>query len=392
MTTTAKKKIFISDVHMGDVRSIEGEHGEYPYGRFRENIAILADFLEELLESPEVPEVVILGDLFDTWVIPTGDTPLIDFKAICNNDYNKRVITALQQLAAQDILTYVPGNHDMIMSTAEQNETQKFINDTFKHINYEHGGVYLRGTLAAEHGHRYALCNAPDPWTSESSSLPIGYFISRLEAYKVSKTGEKQDFRNIFNKFFANIMSDIFDPNTINNLFHGLLISTAQDAGLNRTARINMDGLPGLQFQDNTVDEIGKRYKNFLENWRREQQDIHLDTAAFGEIGALDRAAFRLYFKPDLGQNIVIFGHTHKAEMWVDIGKGKKTLLPTFLKNHLNRKCRSIYVNCGTWVDRQPCTYVETEENAAEGRHYVRLLAYPGHKLLRERFVELLSC
>ncbi len=114
MTTPATKKIFISDIHMGDARSFAGPH---PYGWCRSNIPHLADFLTEQLNAPDVAEVVILGDLFDLWVIPSDEDPLNSFQAICDNPANSRVMDALRQLAQRGILTYVPGNHDMTLST-----------------------------------------------------------------------------------------------------------------------------------------------------------------------------------------------------------------------------------------------------------------------------------
>ena len=57
----------------------------FPYVWFNENITSLAEFLNKQLESPEVEEVVILGDLFDRWIIPTDEDPLTDFQAIYNN-------------------------------------------------------------------------------------------------------------------------------------------------------------------------------------------------------------------------------------------------------------------------------------------------------------------
>ncbi len=87
-------------------------------------------------------------------------------------------------------------------------------------------------------------------------------------------------------------------------------------------------------------------------------------------------------------QNIVIFGHTHTADL-------KKSYIleeaPAVSNIHLDLPCRSIYVNSGTWVDSAPyCTYVETREDAAAGRHNVRLLSYsPSRTLLQEGFVKL---
>ena len=84
------------------------------------NISYLLNFLNDLLQSQDVAEVVILGDLFDRWVIPADQDPLISFQEIFAK--NSEVITALQQLAEKVILTYVPGNHDMSLPIEKQAE------------------------------------------------------------------------------------------------------------------------------------------------------------------------------------------------------------------------------------------------------------------------------
>jgi UDP-2,3-diacylglucosamine pyrophosphatase LpxH len=55
------KRIFISDIHLGDEESMTAPH---PYGWFKENIPLLAQFLEKQRTAVDVKEVVILGDLF----------------------------------------------------------------------------------------------------------------------------------------------------------------------------------------------------------------------------------------------------------------------------------------------------------------------------------------
>jgi len=81
---------------------------------------------------------------------------------------------------------------------------------------------------------------------------------------------------------------------------------------------------------------------------------------------------------PDI--NIAIFGHTHVYEM-----------RDFSLNSPLDREHPStaIYVNSGTWIDSKPCTYVETEVDDENLRHYVRLKSYPGNILLQEGFVAL---
>jgi hypothetical protein len=65
------KKVFISDLHMGDERALHGTDTRYPYGWLRANIPPVGQFLRAQLESQDVEEVVVLGDLFDGWVIPS---------------------------------------------------------------------------------------------------------------------------------------------------------------------------------------------------------------------------------------------------------------------------------------------------------------------------------
>jgi hypothetical protein len=380
MTTAGTKKIFISDIHMGDARSFAKTH---PYGWFRSNIPNLANFLTEQLSAPEVAEVVILGDLFDEWVIPTDQAPLTSFQAICDNRANSRVIDALRQLAARGTLTYVPGNHDMTLSTTDVAGTQKFMETVFPGIRYSSdpnlpNGVYRSGKLVAEHGNRYTLFNASDTWTHPPSFLPLGYFISRLVAYKVSTTGTDEDFHDILRRFVMELKDSL---NFVKDLFDAV----AQDAGLNKADPINMNGIAGFP---GTVGAIGSLYEQLIEDWKKERQDIDWKIALIGDVGDLYPAAVHVYFSLfGSGQDIAIFGHTHTADL------RKSYILeaaPAVQNIHLDLPCRSIYANCGTWVDSAPhCTYVESQEDAAAGRHYVRVLNYPSKTLLQEGFVKL---
>jgi UDP-2,3-diacylglucosamine pyrophosphatase LpxH len=381
MTTAGAKKIFISDIHLGDARSFGGAH---PYGWCRSNIPHLADFLSEQVSAPEAPEVVILGDLFDEWVIPTDLDPLDSFQAICDDSDNLPVINALRLLAAGGRLTYVPGNHDMTLSIADPAGTHQFMKTAFPgiHNGSDPGladGVYRSGKLAAEHGNRYTLFNASDTWTNPPSLLPIGYFISRLVAYKVSRTGTAEDFHDILRKFIMKLKGNL---NFVKDLFDAV----AQDAGLNDASPIDMKGIAGFP---GTVGGIGSLYEQLIEEWKKHRPDIDWEMAVIGDVGDLHPAAIHVYFSIfGSGQNIVIFGHTHKADL-------KKSYIlemaPAVENIHLDLPCRSIYVNSGTWVDSAPyCTYVETQEDATAQRHNVRLLSYyPSKTLLQEGFVKL---
>jgi hypothetical protein len=430
MPTDAKKKIFISDIHMGDIRSFDGA---FPYGWFRANITHLKDFLIKQLGDKDVAEVVILGDLFDRWVIPADQDPLPDFQKIVAFDQNQPVITALKELAAKGKLTYIPGNHDMILSDAELTVNRNFMERAFDGIRYDphQNGKYSNGTIVGEHGNRYGLFNAPDKriWTDGESSLllPIGYFMSRENAYGVAH-GSPGEFHEVLKTL---VQKYIHNPKFIYLLYTEM----AQYAGRDVNEVINMNNINGFPNQPQpTVDAIGTRYQDLIEKWGQEgSANLDWPLAVAGDIGQLLLAAAIVHFlHSSPPPKIVIFGHSHKPELWRIYKRSKLAhqiidiLLPHYhevleelqqdlqipdlqiseiLKEFIVVKdlpidfpidfpCNAIYVNSGTWVDksRHPTrTYVEIEElvKGKDRRLYVRLKTYPAMEELYKGYVNL---
>ncbi|MGD1153835.1 MAG: metallophosphoesterase [Syntrophales bacterium] len=378
------KRIFISDIHMGDDKSMSTPN---PYGWFKYNISVLAQFLDDQLNAPDVKEVVILGDLFDMWVQPVNYDPLTSFANICSNPANKKVVDKLKALAATpDIkLAYVPGNHDMGMNVAGISATKQFMETTFPGIRFFCNssvpwGSYTVGALAAEHGNHYCLFNAPDMWTAKDTFLPLGYFISRIVAYKVSQTGTSENYYDILVQFRKDSMEQ---PNFVRSMFDAI----AKDAGLNPGDSIDVNGVPGYPAAI-TVDTVGKRFSNLTQNWTNTPGNINLAAATVGDLENLSCAASLAYFDHfGSNTNIVIFGHTHIPIL------DPRELDPRAdpAAHASNDPWNYIYANCGTWVDgsKDGCTYVETEEDANAGRHYVRLKSYPSKTVFREGFVRL---
>ena len=381
---TRTKRIFISDIHMGDDKSMSAPHR---YGWFKDNIPMLAQFLDDQLKAPDVKEVVILGDLFDTWVLPANYDPLTSFAKISSNPANKPVIDKLKALAATpDVkLAYVPGNHDMGMDAGGILTVKKFMETTFPGIRFFCNstvpwGIYNVGNLAAEHGNRYCLFNAPDTWTANDTFLPLGYFISRIVAYKVLQTGSIENYYDILVQFLKDFMKH---PDFVEDMLKAI----AEDAGLKPGDIIKLNTLPG--FPDTmTMDAIGKRFSNLIQNWTNTPGSINLPAAMIGDLDNLSSAASLAYFD-HFGSNIniVIFGHTHIPVL------DPRDLNPQAdkTKHPDDDPWNYIYANCGSWVDGSEygCTYVETEEDANAGRHYVRLKSYPAKTVIREGFVGL---
>jgi UDP-2,3-diacylglucosamine pyrophosphatase LpxH len=380
------KRIFISDIHLGDSRSMEEPH---PYSWFKKNIGVLGHFLEEQLNAPDVKEVIILGDLFDTWVIPVDENPLTVLDAICSNAANTPVIDMLKALAASpDVkLAYVPGNHDMSMNSPGISATKQFVEATFPGICYccdnSPCGVYRVGCLAAEHGNRFCLFNAPYISTHSNAFLPLGYFISRIVAHKVKTEGFDEDPRQIF----INLLKHFIDHK---DFVEVLLLAIAGDAKLTSNDPILMTGVPGYQ-PSITIGEIGRRFRNLIRDWDQAFEHFHIPSASatLGDIGELWWAVSGSYFRFDPQTKICICGHTHNpvlAPLRDDEPQGEIVIAT-------ETPCRAIYANCGTWVDKAKngCTYVETQEVATHRRHYVRVKKYPGNEIFdgNEGFIEM---
>jgi len=116
------KRIFISDIHIGDGRSVSPGRNFHPYCWFYDDRPdMLVEFLKQYcIDDESVAEVVIVGDLFDEWVCPTQFDPTDrdhqeqQFKNVANASQNQLVTAWLRELARQQRLIYLRGNHDML--------------------------------------------------------------------------------------------------------------------------------------------------------------------------------------------------------------------------------------------------------------------------------------
>lgn len=198
-------------------------------------------------------------------------------------------------------------------------------------------------------------------------------------AFKSLMTGQSQNPRRIFFDFLKNYMHR---PDFIEDMF----LAIAKDCGLNGGDTIKVNGVPGYK-DPLTVGSIGKLYKELLSNWEGIPGNLNIPAAIMGDLENLYYAATHTYFRPGSHINVVIFGHTHVPIM------GK-----TYYTNNDHSDgpapseiaCRTIYANCGTWVDsaEKGCTYVETEDDPDKKRLYVRVMGYPGNNCIDEAFVE----
>lgn len=359
MSTARTKRIFISDIHMGDERSVNPPAGKSYVWLKADRAGHLSTFLDTIAHAPDIKQVVILGDLFDEWLALPTDVPLkpVDLDKIITAPQNINLVKSLRKLAQSEIdLIYVPGNHDMLVS-------EELLVQAFPGINYMRSGpgagVFKEDDIAAEHGNQYCLLNAPDVTTVKGSTLPLGYYLTRVLAKYTSNTGKLERLTDILPHMIPNLIET-------QNLIQSIFESYYDTAEMSDDSPILMDGLDNIEGSI-TVKEVSERYSRLLRDWDKNHDEITAFTAFMSEAGQLELAANEHYFQEKRAR-IVIFGHTHKAML----SNALIDLNP--FDDEEREPQETIYANTGTWINGSPCTFVETE--IVGDRHYVRLKEY----------------
>ncbi len=186
-STVQNSIVCISDIHMGDPRATA-----LGYSWFSKNAPALDSLLDMVTTCPQVSQLVILGDLFDGWVIPYRISPFDNeagiynirdyFFSIANAPVNSSVVNKLRAIASggEIQLVYVSGNHDMLLT---QEILQEIIPGVIWGGDSPGLGHYSPvNEIVMEHGHRYDFFNCPQPLSNPGHMLPPGYFVSRLDA------------------------------------------------------------------------------------------------------------------------------------------------------------------------------------------------------------------
>jgi hypothetical protein len=272
-------------------------------------------------------------------------------------------------------LSYVPGNHDMLVCSPEffdfKDEEENGLTGMrfwgknapgwYKYYDVaDEDGHNVGSQIVAEHGHDYEPFDAMNNWTLRPSylpsHLPIGFYFSRVVAQKVAIYGEPENEMAILAKCFETMLPGLLKKHW--HVVEETFLATAKDAKMGKYATINVGADVTIPVY---VCDIGAIYCTALQEW-----DQHNPTKAPLDVFArkgLAECVRRQYFTSRPGPRIAICGHTHvpMIKSWRD-AKGFVSY---------------IYANCGAWTDSaRQCTYVETERDPEQNRHYVRLKAY----------------
>ena len=330
------KIVVISDLHLNRQRA-----ADEGYGLFSENGALLTQFLENVRNSAEIKELIVLGDLMDMWVVPmayeTYDAVTPDaaayFQSVADAAVNKGITDMLNAIADEGAVrfTYVPGNHDMLLTEAIFQTL--FPNGVWQGGVQGTGVYYPEPGIACEHGHNYDVFNAPDMMTTPGSLLPPGYFITRIYATKnlmtaalqsarVQRTAQEVEYVAAFDVAVVAIDVPNLDLDTPQ-------IVTGVD-GYTQTYSVNSG-------RDIYTPTIGPDWQQRQVNNGVYRPDLFetglLNASGLFWFGTLEESATTQYFLPERAK-IAVFGHTHRAMIRKNVWTAER-----------------IYANAGTWID-----------------------------------------
>jgi UDP-2,3-diacylglucosamine pyrophosphatase LpxH len=323
-----KKRIYVSDIHMGAGRSLHNANVYDWLGEAEANN--FAGFLSYLGKQADAGEIILLGDTMDNWVCPVDEVPPT-FDEILSASHNKNIVVNLKALCENKRVIYMPGNHDA-------QATNEIVNKYFPKIIYG--------------GSAYAMFNAPDHINSPGDRLPLGYFISRVAATKAARTGHAD--RHCWT--YADDLLELLGPQKLpQSVFEAML----EEAKLQEHTEILMGTKDGNPDGDRVVikaSTVKERYANLYEQWESHYGKGMAFKSIMAEIGYLGDLAD--YLSKNGDTNIIIFGHSHDSELDKD---------SWFVKDR-------IYANCGAWCDdEKPCSFVETQKDNDKRVHYIRL-------------------
>jgi UDP-2,3-diacylglucosamine pyrophosphatase LpxH len=345
LNNTRSQTVVISDLHLGV---------DDAFAECKNNRKALVDFLNQINNSPNVKELVIAGDLFDEWFLPMNyvmpKSQSTFFDLVAKN--NQTVVDGFKAIIKDGNIkvTYVPGNHDLLITEADINRIFPGINQA--RDNVQGLGSYITGDnseIVIEHGHKYNIFCAPDQISNRditknnSSILPPGYFFTRIATSSVIEghpssintfpniTANTKNESQYEYSLYSQVWKSILTGLPVNEKFADKVIKTNID-GYTQDYAIN-DLIPQ---QDPTTGILDVNL--YRQNLNGVKVKIPTSEAIIDASGAgyTDAQAKKQFFDCDASKRIVVFGHTHVAR-----------ILP--FANLENKK--TIYANSGTWID-----------------------------------------
>lgn len=377
------KIVVISDLHLGN---------DLTYSETVKHLKRLQDFLNEVRTSATVKELVIGGDMFDEWYIPTrADT----YSGGSQADFVRKTVKANQNIFnvlnriitdKKIKVTYIPGNHDMGFTATNIDIAMPGVNQARDSEPKSGIGTYSPvgyPEIAIEHGHRYDFFCAYAPGATETAApnatFAPGYFFARIAANSFTDpttpgaatkvpavtlnnpTNAEQKSKYIYYSLWKQVLEgliyvkDNFDDKIINANIGGYSKSYSVNDLLPKNGT---DGSISINLYNNLFTQASwndrLKYNNALVM-------TPIDSAIIGSLKTrfIDEQSNTQYFQVPSEvryKRIVVFGHTHLP------------MIKTY-NNKEGQKC--IYANSGTWEDEKTRDKNAVIEQDSINMHFV---------------------
>lgn len=359
-----EKIIVISDLHMGN---------DLSYSENVKHLPRLEQFLNEVRSSATIRELVIAGDMFDDWYVPTridayGGGSQADFvrKTVAANQGVFDILNGIIR-DGKIKLTYVPGNHDMGFTPENVDIAMPGVNQARDASNKYSVGTYYPDNypeIAIEHGHRYDFfcCATPNANEAEApgATLPPGYFFARIAAnsftdpttieaatkapaVKLNNAGDAEQYSKYV---YYNVWKKVLDSVVyVKDNFSDPIIKT-NVGNFTKTYAIN-DILPYNSLTDGSITMNLYNGLFTQTNWDERQVynnvpfQSEINKAIVGSLKTefIDDQSNQQYFQNTYSKvRVVVFGHTHNP----------------MIKSYTNPEGKTcLYANSGTWEDQK---------------------------------------
>lgn len=346
---TGKSYIIVSDIHLGDQRSIDEGYG----WNLQQKDTLMA-FINYVINNKLCDEFIIAGDLIDEWVAPPTYPAFADqsgniltekefFRSIVNA--NRPVFNKFAELRNAGVeLVYIPGNHDMQITDDDFSSILPGLFTQARTPGVAGMGDYSpTSKIFIEHGHRYDITNAPYIGKNgvdsiSGSILPPGYFVSKLDCGNRIANGGQSAFANAQSQ--AKDLNDISYNvywEAIGGLFGKSDVATMTD-GMTKTYSFDdyAYNTSKLYYGIDNLEEQNDGWRVRCQRNKAKFCPSVTESLLSGVIYDLcDKMGVYLMDNTNLGARVVVWGHSHEPKFIVSEASGEKR----------------VHVNTGCWVD-----------------------------------------
>lgn len=342
-----KTYIIVSDIHLGDQRSINEAYG----WNLHQKDTLMA-FMDYIIANKLCNEFIIAGDLIDEWVAPPAYPAFADqsgnilterefFRGVVNA--NRNVFNKFAELKNSGVkLVYVSGNHDMQVTEEDFDEVLPGLFTQARTAGVEGMGEYSPvSQIFIEHGHRYDILNAPYIGKNgvdgiSGSILPPGYFVSKLDCgNRMENKGQNaQDLvqskglSDISYNIYWEALALLFGREDVATMTDGMTQNYPFDDYAFNTSKLY-----------NGIDDLEEQNDGWSVRCQRNKAKFVPTVTESLLSGVIydycDKMGLNLLDNTDLGARIVVWGHSHDPKFLVSRDSGEKR----------------VHVNTGCWVD-----------------------------------------